>query len=180
MRHGVATLIAIAVVTPLKLEAQFIQRRVESVEQVALTFMLPSGSPVPPAEAQSRFSTAPASIAGSALGLFAGSHLGSALRRATGCCFEGGDDPGLAEEFLGAMVGATVGSALLGWVSDDRKPRAPGNYFTGAVIGIIPGVVLGGAGAWLFDNIDSDLPRVGLALGFSVGQGAMTALIGSR
>jgi hypothetical protein len=203
MRHGLQTLMAIAVATPLSLRAQSIPQRVEpaisvatpmrlgaqsipqrveSTEQVAaLTVRLSSHSAVQTADAPSRFATVPASILGSAIGFVGGARLGSELRRTTGCCFEGGDDPGLAEQFLGALAGATIGSALLGWAFDDRKPQhTPGDYFTGAVAGILPGIALGAVGIWLFDNIDPELPIVGLTIGFSVGQGTTTALVGSR
>ena len=183
MRRGLKTIIAIALALPLRLEAQAALQRSDFTSQPDTPSFTLSSQPSGQAVAtRSRFwRAAAASSAGSALGLVVGAPLGLTLRNATGCCFEGGDDPGLTEGLIGALAGATVGSALLGWTSDDlRPPHRFGQYVSGAVIGIMPGFALGSLGAWAFDSIDPDLPLVGFVLGFSVGQGTTAALVGTR
>lgn len=82
--------------------------------------------------------------AGSVVGVPIGFMAGLVLYETTGCCFQGGDDPGLSEAALGAVVGASLGSAMGAYVGAGReRPVSFGRALAGAAIGFVPAAYLG-------------------------------------
>jgi hypothetical protein len=121
----------------------------------------------------------PGAILGSAVGIAGGYGAGMAFHRSTGCCWDGGDDPGLGEGLLGAVVGGVAGSATGAWLVRQGDSPSFAELIRGALIGAAAGLALSAAGARIADEISPDLPAVGAMVGFAVGQGLVTAWAGA-
>jgi hypothetical protein len=81
---------------------------------------------------------------GSIVGLPVGALMGTSFHDATGCCWHGGDDPGLSEAVLGAAIGATVGSALgATMMSTPQEPVSFPRALVGGLLGFFPAAYLG-------------------------------------
>ena len=110
-------------------------------------------------------------MVGSGAGLVAGGLFGGGpFYDITGCC-GGGDDPGLSSALWGAFIGATAGATMGAYVMrTSDHPVSISRAFTGAIVGIGTGIVVGVAGT----QVDPDDFR-GLLIGFSIGQGGTAA-----
>jgi len=77
-------------------------------------------------------------------------------------------------------LSTTVGTALGTWLSADpnHRPGLP-ELMIGSSFGLVCGAVLTMITASALDGSNSEAPGPALVLGFSFGQGAITALVGS-
>ncbi|MEW5930063.1 MAG: hypothetical protein AB1941_21620 [Gemmatimonadota bacterium] len=111
---------------------------------------------------------------GAIVGLPVGALAGTSFHDATGCCWEGGDDPGLSEAVLGAAIGASLGSALgASMMSTRQEPVSFPRALVGGLLGFVPAAYLG------IVSGESAGPLVGFAV-FGVTQGAVATAFGVR
>jgi hypothetical protein len=108
----------------------------------------------------------PATVIGSALGVGVGWRAG-------------GSDEDEAAIVLG-LAGGSVGTVVGGMIASNGAKATRGKLVAGAAGGVLAGIALGLVTARVFDGIDPDLPQEGWLLGFSLGQGVVTAWSGSR
>lgn len=139
---------------------------------------VPPASPLPSqaaARTSSGFVTEVALGAlGSAGGAVAGIYAGRAFCEMTSPC--GGEDPGLAEGFMGAIAGSLVGTAL-GTHLGARASGRPGGHFGARIGGALIGLLAAGGA---FQLIGGDPDQAVTLVTIPVVQSLVTVLLTPR
>jgi hypothetical protein len=107
-------------------------------------------------------------------GTIAGIYAGRAVCEATSPC--GGEDPGLAEGFTGAIVGSIVGTAL-GTHLGARLAGGRGGHWGARLGGALLGLLAGGAA---FEVFGGDADRELALAAYPVTQALVTTLLSPR